>query len=112
MRPSTIFLAIPLLTLAVHAPAVADQREDLEATMTVVDDPAEMDDEIRRLQRPDDSDVEEQAPDTGEAADEPGEEPDDGFELDDVYNDDEMVNEDDFEEGEDIDDDAYDEDTP
>ena len=114
MRQTMIFLAVLLLTLVVYVPApgLADEREDLEATITVLDDPADLDDSMRQIKSPDVRDVEDEESDTEDSGDEPKETIDDGFELDDVYDDDEMVYEDDFEEAEDIDEDTYDEDAP
>ena len=105
MRHTGIPAAILLLALS-PAVAHADDKDDLEATMTVLDDPADVEDSMRRMDRPDDSDV---------GGDEPRNEGTDDdsvvveFEYDDVYDEDELEDEDDFEEGEDVDEDRFDE---
>ena len=113
MRHAGIPGAILLLTLSAFAPAMAggDDKGDLEATMTVLEDPADLDAAIRRMDRPDDSAVDDEgrasgdkAPDDDGAADKV----DDEFEYDEDDNEDDLENEDDFEEGEDVDEDEFD----
>ena len=110
MKQATTLLTGLSLSLAMLFPvaAPADDKEDLEATMEVLDAPSGVDDAMRRLDVPDDSGVADEPP--GDADDaEADAEPDDGFLHDDIYDDDELEDEDDFEEAEDIDDDAFDE---
>lgn len=106
MKPAGWYFTALILSLAFLAPvaALADDKEDLEATMTVLDDPSDLDDAMRRLEAPDESGAEDL--ESGDGAERDAPEPDDGFLHDDVYDDDELEDEDDFEEGEDIDDDA------
>ncbi len=111
MRQTRLLFVLPLLTLTAFAPAatLADEKDDLEATITVLDDPSELPDTMRRLEAPDDNRIESTAPEEDAPADDGfGIENDDGFEHDAVHDDDEIEHEDDFEEGEEIDDDAFD----
>ena len=110
MKQATTLLTGLSLSLVVLFPGVApaDDKEDLEATMEVLDAPSGVDDAMRRLEVPDDSGIADEASD--EAGDaEADAEPDDGFLHDDIYDDDELEDEDDFEEAEDLDDDVFDE---
>lgn len=105
-RHTAIPVATLLLTLAAYAPAVAGAGagDDLEATMTVLDDAADFDAALRRVDSPDDSAVEDGVRDDDSAADEV----DDGFEYDEAFDEDDLEDEDDFEEGEDVDEDTLD----
>ena len=108
-QATTLFVRLSLAFVVLFpVAATADDKEDLEATMEVLDAPSGVDDAMRRLEVPDDSGVADEAP--GDADDaEADAEPDDGFLHDDIHDDDALEDEDDFEEAEDIDDDAFDE---
>ena len=108
-QATTLFAGLSLsLVVLFQVGAQADDKEDLEATMEVLDVPSGVNDAMRDLEVPDNSGAEEEAPDDADDA-ESDAEPDDGFLHDDIHDDDELEDEDDFEESEDIDDDAFDE---
>ncbi len=96
----------------------ADRMEDLEVTMEVLDDPAQLDDVISRQRRPDDNVVDDEDweyedgayderddEDIAEAfdADEGDFEMEDEFEEDRKFEEDAIDDEDEFEDGEDVD---------
>lgn len=113
-----------LTTLALLAllpfPARAEKMDDLEVTMQVLDDPAELEEAISKMQGPDDKDVDavdwdfEAAESNGEGDEETFEEAETDFEMDDEFEEDrefeeDAINdEDDYEDGEDVDDDFFD----
>ena len=131
MKQANIFLAVTALTLMSFFPAVAraDEMDDLEVTMEVLDDPSDLEFNMTRMRGPDDGDVDEgDWQDGGEDADDEYDDEADGrdddesedagdlddgdtddeFEHDDELEEEEMEDEDDFEDGEDVDDDEYD----
>ncbi|MBT8095378.1 MAG: hypothetical protein KJP08_11255 [Gammaproteobacteria bacterium] len=114
MRHTGILVAMLLLTLSAFVPDTArsDDKADLEATMTVLDDPSDLDDSIRRMEALDDSDVGDEGPNDDSAANDNGERhaaSNDGFEYEEGFDVDDLEDEDDFEEGEDVDEDRFDE---
>lgn len=110
-----------LALLAVFAfPARAQDMDDLEVTMQVLDDPAELEEAVSKLRAPDDEDSDavdwdfEEAEGSGERNDETFEEAETNFEMDDEFEEDRQFeedainDEDDYEDGEDVDDDFFD----
>jgi hypothetical protein len=125
MKTSNVFFTILVLGLMAFAPATvcaADELDDLDITMQVLDDTSELEDTIAEMEGPDDDDVEvwedeseyeygdemRDKEDASSGAEEFTEEFEDEFEHDEVYEEDEMEREDDFEDGEDVDEDAFD----
>ena len=76
MKHVYIFLAIAALTLVAFFPTAvrADELDDLDVTMEVLDDVADFDDAISEMRGPDDDDVDED--DWADGEDEDEEEPD------------------------------------
>lgn len=111
------FAIVALALLAWFPDAIsADQIDDLDVTMEVLDEPGDLDEALSKLRSPD-----EEAVDAGywsyEDIDQEGEEfeevevdftMEDEFEEDRDFEEDKINDEDDFEDGEDVDDDLFD----
>jgi hypothetical protein len=125
MKQLYLSLTVLLSTLMAFMPAAvrADEGlDDLDATMTVLDDVSELGETIAEMDGPDDDDVEDvdweyeyeedvdHDRDDSEAEDESAEEFEDEFE--DGFEGDVENEEDDFEDGDDVDDDAFDDEGP
>ena len=121
MKMARLFVCSAALTLLVLTPAAAraDKMEDLEVTMEVLDEPADLDEALSKARSPDAEDngaVDWSFENAGEGGD--GEEEfeeaevdfemDDEFEEDREFEEDTIYDEDDFEDGEDVDDDFFD----
>lgn len=131
MKQLNLSLTVFVMTLIAFVPAAARANEgldDLDATMTVLDDVNELDEAIAEMENPGDDDVEdvdweyeyeedvdhdEDDPEAEDIAEEELEnEFQDEFEGD-VENEEEAFEEeDDFEDGDDVDDDAFDDEGP
>lgn len=117
MKRLTIFAVSLISTCWLLLPATGRADQDLEVTMEVIDDLAELDGIVSQMPGPGSNDFGEdddrnlRGDDAGERLGEEGGRPD-GFEHDDMDEDDadrEMTSEDEFEEDEDVDDDLFDE---
>jgi len=114
MKQFSIFIATLALTCVAMFPtaSLAEDLDDLDVTMEVLDDTSDIDDAVAQMRGPgdgDDSDDGGNDDDSGDGEDEFDGSDDfndeDGFEDDDDFdNEDEFEDEDGFDEGEDIDD--------
>ena len=128
MRPVILFITTFFLTGVVIFPGVvrADDLDDLDVTMEIIDDVSGFDFNVAEMEGPDgaslddgddylkdESGEESEQDDSGdEIEDSFDDDMDDAFEHDEDFDDEELDEEDEFEheEGEDIDDDEYDDD--
>lgn len=107
-------LALTLLAMAPAAARADGERDDLDATMTVLDSASDFDESMKEVDGPDhdedhDADRDEAPEVKGEFQDELEEDFEDEFEHGDEEDSEvELEHEDDFEDGEDIDDDRFD----
>ncbi len=122
MSQARFLIRLTTLTLLALFPftAHAEKMDDLEVTMQVLDDPADLEEAVSKMRGPDDKDIDavdwdfEEAEGNGEGDDETFEEAETDFEMDDEFEEDiefeeDAINdEDDFEDGEDVDDDFFD----
>ncbi|NNF41238.1 MAG: hypothetical protein HKN64_07645 [Woeseiaceae bacterium] len=120
LRTRLTSLAALALLVVFAFPAHAQEMDDLEVTMQVLDDPAELEEAVSKMRAPDDEDSDavdwdfEEAEGSGEGDGETFEEAETDFEMDDEFEEDRQFeedainDEDDYEDGEDVDDDFFD----